>query len=264
MAQAAGTIDVHASYGESKDRPEYELLRKVTHWTKSAVERERGTGAEQATPTYQIQTFGDLLRFFRFARFVEPRKRLAKDDERAVVQAWKKTVDVQQHFNDLEMRIRNIALTVTAALMGAVGLGVSQLNLTAVFPWYSSLLAGSGLGLWIAFYFMDRRWYHRLLYGAVRHGEFIEQRCRIVLPELQLTDTISQQSPSQRLGRVLHSTDKLDIFYGLVAVGLLLVFEEFLWSALGLLQRVSILLTVESALLIVIAAGIWFTTREPV
>jgi HAD superfamily hydrolase (TIGR01549 family) len=264
MAQAAGTIDVHASYGEAKDRPEYELLRKVTHWTKAAVERERNTGVEKAVPAYTIQTFGDLLRFFRFARFVEPRKKLSKDDEHATVQAWKKTVDVQQHFNDLEMRIRNIALTVTAAIIGAIGLGVSQPNLAAAYPWYSSLLAGSALGLWIAFYFMDRRWYHRLLYGAVRHGEFIEQRCRIVLPELQLTKTISQQSPSQKLGRVFHSTDKLDIFYGLVAVGLLLVFEQFLWSALGMMQRLSIQLTVESALLITIAAGIWFVTREPI
>jgi hypothetical protein len=31
------------------------------------------------------------------------------------VEIWKKTVDVQQHFNDLELRIRNFALAVLGA-----------------------------------------------------------------------------------------------------------------------------------------------------
>jgi phosphoglycolate phosphatase len=33
MAQQAGVTDVHALYGASQHKPEYELLRKVTHWT---------------------------------------------------------------------------------------------------------------------------------------------------------------------------------------------------------------------------------------
>lgn len=41
MAQTAGVIDAHALYGVSQHKPEYELLRKVTHWTPEMVERER-------------------------------------------------------------------------------------------------------------------------------------------------------------------------------------------------------------------------------
>jgi phosphoglycolate phosphatase len=41
MAQQAGVMDVHAAYGSSQHKPEYELLRKVTHWTPEMVERER-------------------------------------------------------------------------------------------------------------------------------------------------------------------------------------------------------------------------------
>ena len=41
MAQQAGVTDVHALYGASQHKPEYELLRKVTHWTPEMVERER-------------------------------------------------------------------------------------------------------------------------------------------------------------------------------------------------------------------------------
>ena len=36
-----GVTDVHALYGASQHKPEYELLRKVTHWTPEMVERER-------------------------------------------------------------------------------------------------------------------------------------------------------------------------------------------------------------------------------
>lgn len=41
MAQQAGVTDVYAAYGSSQHKPEYELLRKVTHWTPEMVERER-------------------------------------------------------------------------------------------------------------------------------------------------------------------------------------------------------------------------------
>lgn len=41
MAQQAGITDAHAAYGSSQHKPEYELLRKVTHWTPEMVERER-------------------------------------------------------------------------------------------------------------------------------------------------------------------------------------------------------------------------------
>jgi predicted sugar kinase len=34
------------------------------------------------------------------------------------VEIWKKIVDVQQHFNDLELRVRNFALIVTGAFLG--------------------------------------------------------------------------------------------------------------------------------------------------
>lgn len=41
MAQEAQILDAHAAYGIAQDRKEYELLRKVTHWTPADVEREK-------------------------------------------------------------------------------------------------------------------------------------------------------------------------------------------------------------------------------
>ncbi|WP_299450830.1 HAD family hydrolase [uncultured Serinicoccus sp.] len=40
MAQGAGVLDVHAAYGQAQKRPEYDLLRRVTHWTDADVARE--------------------------------------------------------------------------------------------------------------------------------------------------------------------------------------------------------------------------------
>ena len=47
-------------------------------------------------------------------------------DPTHVVEIWKKTIDVHQHFNNIEMRIRNIAITVLAALLGVVGFALKE------------------------------------------------------------------------------------------------------------------------------------------
>jgi phosphoglycolate phosphatase-like HAD superfamily hydrolase len=66
MAQQAGVTDVHALYGASRHKPEYELLRKVTHWTPEMVERERKALAPGGlTPTYVLdKNFAQILPLF--------------------------------------------------------------------------------------------------------------------------------------------------------------------------------------------------------
>jgi phosphoglycolate phosphatase len=69
MAQSVGTYDAHAAYGTVQHRPEYDLLRRVTHWTDEVVQRER-LAAERAgvvTPSYVLdQGFDQLLNMFSF------------------------------------------------------------------------------------------------------------------------------------------------------------------------------------------------------
>lgn len=66
MAQQAGVTDAHALYGASQHKPEYELLRKVTHWTPEMVERERDAlkpGGLQ--PTHVLdKNFAQILQLF--------------------------------------------------------------------------------------------------------------------------------------------------------------------------------------------------------
>lgn len=66
MAQQAGVTDVHALYGVSQHKPEYELLRKVTHWTPEMVERERNALKPGGlVPTHVLdKNFAQILPLF--------------------------------------------------------------------------------------------------------------------------------------------------------------------------------------------------------
>jgi hypothetical protein len=66
---------------------------------------------------------------------------------------------------------------------------------------------------------MDRFWYHRLLYGAVKQGARVEAALKDILPEIQLTKSIGDESPLRFsiFGKTfsVHSTHKMDVFYGI-------------------------------------------------
>jgi phosphoglycolate phosphatase-like HAD superfamily hydrolase len=72
MAQDAGVMDVHAEYGTSHTREEYELLRSVTHWTAEQVEQERVAGSRTVRPTFVLaRGFEEILDLFEFRSFRE-------------------------------------------------------------------------------------------------------------------------------------------------------------------------------------------------
>lgn len=157
-------------------------------------------------------------------------------DERTKLQVevWKTTVQVQQHFNDIELRVRGLALTVLTAALGATALAVRDGTEIEVFGLSIKLgtaVLGAALVAWLGFYFVDQVWYHRLLIGAVRHAERLEDLLESDVPAVGLTHSISEASPYQvSLGFwrdgcafTLHSAHKLRLFYGLVAVLLLVL-----------------------------------------
>src|SRR5208283_3868031 len=224
MAQRAGVTDVWAKYGVAQDRPEYELLRKVTHWTAADVEREKKLARGDVKPTYVLEKGIDqILPIFSFTSF------LSKSSEHlsSVLDVWKQTVDVQKHFNDLELTVRNYAVTVLAALLGLGGYALKGGFQTTLFGHTASvaslILLFAILPL-LTFYIMDRWWYHRLLLGAVEHGMFIENRWGRFIPEIRLTCAISKRSPVKisRL-RPMHTNTKIDICYLLVLLLILLL-----------------------------------------
>lgn len=219
MAQRAGVRDAYALYGKAQHLPAYELLRRVTHWPLEQVEQEKvtvQTGSVRPTCTL-TSSFSEILAFFEFS---PSSNGLGKEYISNVITIWQKTIDVQQHFNDIEMKIRNAAVTVMAALLGATGFALKEhlgLSIGPISLPIATLLLFTALLSWGAFYFMDRHWYHRLLIGAVKHGETIENSIKGTVPEIGLTKSISAASPAKLFCFEIHSTRKIQVFYGTVA-----------------------------------------------
>ncbi|MGA2797378.1 MAG: HAD family hydrolase [Thermoguttaceae bacterium] len=213
MAQEANVTDVWAKYGTPVETPAYELLRQVTHWSNKSVEKEKEIIANPFIPSHTLErSFSEILSIFQFKPFID------RSVERInyCLEAWKVTVDVQKHFNDLEMRIRNFALTLITAAIAAAGFMFKEdirLPIFGInFPLGSVVIIGA-IPIWFAFFLMDRYWYHKFLLGAVRHGHYIERRFHMIIPEIGLSEAISKASPSRICGITIHSHWKINIFY---------------------------------------------------
>jgi len=68
MAQETRVTDVFAKYGQAQHRDEYDLLRRVSHWTDAEIEREKRLRAQQEVhPTYTLnEGFREVLDLFVF------------------------------------------------------------------------------------------------------------------------------------------------------------------------------------------------------
>lgn len=238
MARDVGVLDVHAQYGESQRRPEYKLLQNVSHWTEEDVQRERAITAKghDFTPTLVLKdSFAEIFMYCDFVPFSATTKEVdAEQEKKNAIEIWKKCVDVHQHFNDLEMRIRNFAITVVGALLAAISFTYQQALQTTIGSWTfpSGLgLIGAALFTWGGFYLMDRHWYHVFLRGAVKHSAKIEGIYASTIPGIGLGQTISEASGTVRiLGVKMDSNRRLDAFYSLGALMLLVVFVCLLFA----------------------------------
>ena len=134
------------------------------------------------------------------------------------IEAWSKVVDVQQHFNDMEMRVRSLCLTVLGTILGAAAYSYHQAAGQGIAEQLSSTLL-----LWIAFivvslfWFMDSAWYHRFLVGAVKAGAKMETDLNEAIPSLRLGSEITRSSHYWFLGRLVTSGVRGTVFYGALA-----------------------------------------------
>lgn len=153
------------------------------------------------------------------------------------IEIWKKIIDVQQHFNDLELRIRNFALIVTGAFLGLGGYAIKDGGIIKVFNIEVSiagLVVFSAIFPLFAFYFMDRLWYHRLLDGSVQAGIEAETALKALGYKVDLGSKISAMSPFKLwvFGTKIRSKTKMDIFYWMLVLALLFV-AAFLGFGIG-------------------------------
>lgn len=116
------------------------------------------------------------------------------------VDIWKKVVDVQMHFNDLQLRVRSLAFTVTAAFLALGGYALKDAGAITVFSAHiplAAVIVFSAVIPVLAFYFMERWWYHPLLMGAVIEGSSLEAKLRKEGVPLDLGGNISRASGIQ-------------------------------------------------------------------
>lgn len=184
-----------------------------------------------------------------------PGEQRLRDERRSeIIDVWKVIVEVQRHFNDIEMRIRGMFVTILLALFASIGFLLDK-NLTLNF-WllkiqFATLIPIFGLVGTSLFYFIDRYWYHRLLVGSVSHAMNIEKKYFAQLPELSLSDAIGKESPllvkrwsiiwmaskmlvcheKFKTTGQLHSDGKIELFYKSVMAVLVLTF--FMLTAFG-------------------------------
>lgn len=156
------------------------------------------------------------------------------------IDMWKQSVEVQQHFNDIEWRIRGLALTVATFALGAAGWAAKDGSEVGPIS-LGAIVILVGLILWYAFYFVDRAWYHPLLKAAVNQGTLIENEIRKSLPAARMTQAITDGSAYetswliQKLSRKpspMRSDDKLVWFYKVGAASLAIVAIALQVSAL--------------------------------
>lgn len=123
------------------------------------------------------------------------------DELEHVLELWKQTVSVQMHFNDICMKIRNLASSV---LVGAIGLGAyaskegMEVDLGFLQIPVSATIAFAGWMGWESFFAMDRHWYHNFLRAAGRHAGEIEARWASTHPEFLLSSRIGEYSSSNQ------------------------------------------------------------------
>lgn len=170
-----------------------------------------------------------------------------EDNQRdSIIEIWKTIVEVQRHFNEIEMKIRGLFITLVIAIGAAQGFLIEKrfsIPIRSVGILYANVVPLLGVLAAYLFYFVDRYWYHRLLLGSVLQGAFIEQKYADELPELGLGSKISEQSPVKlqnwfartvadcvvsderyKKDKKLHSDAKIEFFYKSIALLFLLWF----------------------------------------
>lgn len=149
------------------------------------------------------------------------------------LRSWEKTIDVQMHFNDIELQLRNYALTIFTAVTAGIGYLLKE-KIDIIVMGYilpsSAAAAFIGMIIMCAFYFMDKYWYHVLLRGSVAHAITIENMLNQAA--LNLSSKIGESSNNVKLLGFKLNTDKRYYFfyYPLILIFLFLYLALLKWA----------------------------------
>ncbi len=127
-------------------------------------------------------------------------KELGTDKGQQIIEIWAKSVETQMHFNEMQVKSRQLGLTFVTAALG-VGIVLLSDGDDFSFPFSVAgydltlhvsvlLIVGAMLALQ-AVKTLDLKVYHRMLRGAVTFGEDFERNCLIPMVGLRKGMTCS-------------------------------------------------------------------------
>jgi hypothetical protein len=146
-------------------------------------------------------------------------REFAHEQRKLAFEAWKSIVDVQMHFNDMVMRVRNLAITLLAAIFGAAALSLEKNLYFHVFNrdiHIAFWIICFGTLAWLGVGLMDWGYYNRLLLGAVKKATDIEEQNKID-PIFGMVGMITEES--RRVGPFrIYARHKILFFYLFIAL----------------------------------------------
>lgn len=126
-----------------------------------------------------------------------------------LVEYWKQNTAVQQHFNDISMKVRNFAIVIYSGFLTAVALSLHKgvfVNIFGLDVSAAFMFAIAGAITTQLIHFMDTHWYHKMLKGAVGTSLVIEGEIKKALKVPQLSEEISRASQEVYLLKFLGIT----------------------------------------------------------
>ncbi|MCH2256925.1 MAG: SH3 domain-containing protein [Alteromonas sp.] len=120
-----------------------------------------------------------------------------KERASLLIEYWKQSTQVQQHFNDVSMKVRNFAVVVFSAFLTGVGLSIHKdifLEVMGLQLNAAVLFAFVGMFVTQLIHFMDTYWYHVFLKAAVSETLKLEREIKTVLKINSLSGAISSGS----------------------------------------------------------------------
>lgn len=131
------------------------------------------------------------------------------------INIWSKCIDIQMHFNSLNLTIKSLAITGFTFFIAGIGYLYKEkvyLEEVNVLMWFSLM----GALIISLFYFIDRHWYHQYLRATSMHIASIEEQQ--VLDEdlkkaLLVSKRISEESKKPLYGIMMSSVARTRLFY---------------------------------------------------
>lgn len=162
------------------------------------------------------------------------------------IDIWKFSIETQKHFAELSIRMRQLSLAVTGAIIAFASLLYARGDHFPIILFdfeipIAALLLSVASGLLILARELDAAVYHRMLRGAVKFNEMWEGKIRDEIGwDAGLTETISAYSRFSKpkfedgtwenSGKKSNAEDRIRRFYTLPAVALFVISAIILFS----------------------------------